>query len=135
MTYKELIEKFFISEKPAQDISLDAIEHACAFFGHPEGSSGSIHVAGTNGKGSVSRMIFQMLKDRGEKVGIFTSPHLIDIRERFETERGIISEEEFTRYAEMVLAYPESLSYFERCTLIAFLFFRDQECRYSVVEV
>lgn len=135
MTYKELLEKFFVSEKPAQDISLDAIEHACAFFWHPERSFESIHIAWTNGKGSVARMVFQMLKDRWEKVGIFTSPHLVDIRERFEIERGLISEEEFIRYAEMTLAYPEPLSYFERCTLVAFLFFREQWSTYGVIEV
>lgn len=50
-------------------------------------------------------MIFQILKESGKKVGVYTSPHLIDIRERFETQDGCISQKEFTYYAEKVIDY------------------------------
>lgn len=80
-------------------------------------------------------MIFQILKDAKKTVGIYTSPHIADIRERFETQSGMISEEGFCTYAEKILTYPEPLSYFERCVLLAFLYFQDMGVEYGVIEV
>lgn len=111
------------------------MRRACSFFKHPEQATKNIHIAGTNGKGSVARMIFQMLKDAGKTVGIYTSPHLFDIRERFSSHRGIISREKCMRYMQDILAYPEELTFFERCTLLAFLYFRDIDVEFSVIEV
>lgn len=80
-------------------------------------------------------MIFQMLHDSGKSVGIYTSPHITDIRERFQTNRGMITQEDFCLYAEKILSYPQTLSYFERCVLLAFLYFHDQNVEYAVIEV
>ena len=66
-TYKKILEKFFRSEV-LNDYTLEKIHRACEYFGHPEKSFRSIHIAGTNGKGSVSKMIFQILKESGKKV-------------------------------------------------------------------
>lgn len=134
MNFKEILKTFFQSEK-IHEYSLEPIQKACEYFDHPEKSFESIHIAGTNGKGSVSKMVFQILKDQGEKVGVYTSPHLVDICERFETDAWHMTHEQFSHYATMTLEYGGNLSYFERCVLVAFLFFRDQWCRYAVIEV
>ncbi|MBP9780168.1 hypothetical protein KBD33_06155 [Candidatus Gracilibacteria bacterium] len=133
-TYNSMLEKFFQVEKIG-DYSLANTQNACAFFGNPEKHFKSIHIAGTNGKGSVSKMVFQILKESGKNVGVYTSPHLIDIRERFETEKGQITEEDFVHYADMIIKYGGNLSYFERCAVLAFLYFRDQGAEYGVIEV
>lgn len=151
--YNSILEQFFHTEK-ITDYSLDKIRDACAYFGNPQDSFQSIHIAGTNGKWSVSKMIFQMLKESWKRVGVYTSPHNIDIRERFEvgncSPRGqdlslrskwqkpwswLISEEDFSRIAEQIIRYGRGLSYYEKCVLLAFLHFREQECEYAVIEV
>lgn len=137
-TYQNILKKFFHSET-TNDYTLEKITHACAFFGNPQNSFKSIHIAGTNGKGSVSKMIFQMLKESGKRVWVYTSPHNIDIRERFETANysvdWLISEERFVSYVEQIVAYGWGLSYYEKCVLLAFLYFRDCECEYAIIEV
>jgi dihydrofolate synthase/folylpolyglutamate synthase len=66
-TYKKLLTRFFHSEHQMH-YSLDNIRSACAYFDNPQDQLQSIHIAGTNGKGSVSKMIFQILKESGKKV-------------------------------------------------------------------
>ena len=61
---------------------LEHIRKACAFLGNPQESYPCVHVAGTNGKGSVSNMLAASLSSRGMKVGLYTSPHILDFRER-----------------------------------------------------
>lgn len=141
-------DKFFHSEK-IEGYSLEKIRLACEYFGNPEKSFKSVHIAGTNGKWSTSKMIFQILKESGKRVWVYTSPHNIDIRERFEWANcllknshksnkqwdELISEEDFIIYAERIIAYGRWLSYFEKCVLLAFLYFRDIGCEYAVIEV
>lgn len=134
LRYEELLEKFFKTEI-IEDYSLTKIQKACEHYGNPQNGFKSIHIAGTNGKGSVSKMIFQILKESGKKVWVYTSPHNIDIRERFETEKWLISESDFSIYASSIIEYGGWLSYYERCTLLAFLYFRDIGCEYVVMEV
>ncbi len=133
-TYNEIIEKFFLSEYIGE-YSLSNIRKACEHFGNPQNQFKCIHIAGTNGKGSVAKMLFQILKESGQKVWVYTSPHNIDIRERFETDTWLISEEKFVSYATIILGYKWELSYYERCTLVAFLYFRDMGCEYAIIEV
>jgi dihydrofolate synthase / folylpolyglutamate synthase len=132
--YHSILEEFFHTEK-ITDYSLDKIRSACEYFGNPQDSFQSIHIAWTNGKGSTAKMIFQILKDAGKSVGVYTSPHNIDIRERFETEIWLISETDFARLAEEIIAYGQELSYYEKCVLLTFLYFREQGCEYAVIEV
>ncbi len=131
--YNKILEDFFRIEQ-VWEYSLDAIKKACKHFWNPQESFKTIHIAGTNWKGSVSKMIFQVLKDSGKRVGVYTSPHLIDISERFETQDGLISEEDFISYAKQIIEYAWELSYFEKCVVLAFLFFKDQWCEYLVLE-
>ena len=133
-TYEEVLAQFFHSEI-ITDYSLDNIRLACAYFGNPQDQLKCIHIAGTNGKGSVSKMIFQILKQSGKKVWVYTSPHNIDIRERFEIEDWLISESDFVHYVTQIIGYTGELSYYERCTLLALLYFRDIGCEYAIMEV
>ena len=134
LEYNHILTEFFHTER-VWTYTLEKIQKACEHFWNPQDTYKCIHIAGTNGKGSVSKMIFQILKESGKKVWVFTSPHLIDIRERFETERWLIGEYDFMKYAEEIIEYGNDLSYFEKCTLLAFLYFRDQWCEYSIIEV
>jgi len=67
----------------AARFGIDQIREFCDEIGNPETNFKSIHVAGTNGKGTVCGMLASILKEQGYKVGLYTSPHLIDVRERF----------------------------------------------------
>ena len=67
IAYTELLERFFKTEL-IEDYSLSKIQKACEYFDNPQNSYKSIHIAGTNGKGSISKMIFQILKESGKKV-------------------------------------------------------------------
>ena len=132
--YQHILHQFFQTEI-ITEYSLSKIQKACAYFNNPQNWMKYIHIAGTNGKGSVSKMIFQILKESWKKVWVFTSPHLMDIRERFETEKWYISESDFISYATQIIEYNDNLSYYERCVLLAFLYFRDIGCEYVVMEV
>jgi dihydrofolate synthase/folylpolyglutamate synthase len=83
MKMKELLEKLFsLSKSKAMDFSLDRFRRACLLYSNPQDSFQSIHVAGTNGKGSVTAKIAKSIEDSGFKVGLYTSPHISTFRER-----------------------------------------------------
>jgi len=108
-------------------------------LGHPERAYESIIVAGTNGKGSTSAMIASILRQAGRRVGFYTSPHLVDIRERWEIDGTMIdpalldaSIEELRGAAERIGITP---TYFEALTIIAFIAFARAKCDIAVLEV
>lgn len=108
-------------------------------LGSPERELRCIHVAGTNGKGSVTEYIAAALEECGYKTGRFSSPYIVDIRERIEINGGFISEEDFARLAERVRRAEEqcenrAFSQFEILTAMCFLYFREQGTDYAVIE-
>ncbi|MDD2870788.1 MAG: dihydropteroate synthase [Candidatus Gracilibacteria bacterium] len=132
-SYKDALDNIFRYEI-IRDYSLEKAKNALTKLGNPDKNYKIIHIAGTNGKGSVSKMVFSVLKSAGKKVGVFTSPHLIDIRERFETEEGLISKKDFVKVLNQVLKTSDDLSYFEKCTLIALEYFKQKKCEYVILE-
>ena len=106
-------------------------------LGNPERRFRSIHVAGTNGKGSVSHMLASILMQAGYKVGLYTSPHLVDFRERIRINGAMIPQEEVTRFVEHHKDYMQSLqlSFFEMTVGLAFDYFAAQQVDVAVVEV
>ncbi|MDE7377300.1 MAG: bifunctional folylpolyglutamate synthase/dihydrofolate synthase [Muribaculaceae bacterium] len=106
-------------------------------FGHPHERFKSIHVGGTNGKGSVSHSLASVLMAAGYKVGLYTSPHLVDFRERIRVNGEMISEEAVVdfvrRYREYGLGCQPS--FFELTTIMAFDYFATQGVDYAVIEV
>ncbi|MFT3923520.1 MAG: folylpolyglutamate synthase/dihydrofolate synthase family protein [Myxococcales bacterium] len=121
-------------------LGLERMERALAQRGHPERAFRSLLVAGTNGKGSVAAMLAATLRASGLKVGLYTSPHLHRMVERFRVGGRPISERELARRVSALapwLEHPDTppLTFFEVCTLIAFELFRDQRCDVVVLEV
>lgn len=118
--------------KPGLDTSL-ALD---AFFGHPHRAFRSIHIAGTNGKGSVSHSLASILQCSGLKVGLYTSPHLVDFRERIRvngemiTQQGVI--DFLNRYRRS--DYPGHPSFFELTMMMAFDWFKKQQVDIAVIE-
>lgn len=103
---------------------------------NPHKSFKSIHIAGTNGKGSVSHMLASVLQDSGFRTGLFTSPHLKDFRERIKVNGLMISEDEVAGFVTKNKSFIEEIqpSFFELTTLMAFDHFREHEVEYAIIE-
>ena len=107
------------------------------YFGNPHHNFLSIHVAGTNGKGSVSHMIASVLQEAGYKTGLYTSPHLKDFRERIKVNGAMIPEEEVVAFVEKHRGIIESIkpSFFEMTVAMAFNYFSECKVDVAVIEV
>ena len=121
----------------AYNVDLGNINAICSLLNHPQNNFKSIHVAGTNGKGSTSHLIASVLQEQGYKVGLYTSPHLKDFRERIKVNGEMISQKEVVDF---VNAHKEDfteigLSFFEMSTALAFAYFSDQKVDVAVIEV
>lgn len=122
-------------------LSLGRIEKLLIFFGNPHNFFKSIHVAGTNGKGSVCAFISNVLQEAGYKVGLYTSPHLLDIRERIKINGELISEEDFAFFVGSIhdkfKEFPDEdkPTYFEVLTCVAFQYFKRMAVDIGVIEV
>ena len=119
--------------KPGLDTSL-AID---SFFGHPHRKFKSIHVGGTNGKGSTSHMLAAILQSQGYKVGLYTSPHLVDFRERMRVNGEMIPQEMVIEFVEQWQKsdYNGHPSFFELTMMMAFDWFAKENVDYAVIEV
>lgn len=108
-------------------------------LGRPQRAYPSIIVAGTNGKGSTSATLASILTASGYRVGLYTSPHLVDIRERWMINGAVIDDDLLQRSIEMLQPAAERTAitptYFEALTLIAFVAFREAKCDIAVLEV
>ena len=106
-------------------------------LGHPHQSYRTIHIAGTNGKGSCSHTLAAILQEAGYRVGLYTSPHLLDFRERIRVNGQPVPEEYVIRFVEEERAFFEPLhpSFFELTTAMAFRYFADAGVDVAVVEV
>ena len=144
MDYKETIEYLFNSAPLFQNIGAGAYKEGLyntkvldEHFAHPHLSFKTIHVAGTNGKGSCSHTIASVLQEAGYKVGLYTSPHLVDFRERIRVNGKPISEQYVIDFVEHKRAFFEPLhpSFFELTTAMAFKFFADEKVDVAVIEV
>ena len=135
MTYSEALALLYARVPLGMRLGLSSIEAACARYGHPERAFRVVHVAGTNGKGSVCAMAASMLTEAGIRAGLYTSPHLIRFSERIRVDSRPISEEVICNILGDVLIREPDLSFFEVATLAAFLAFREEKCDVAVLEV
>ena len=144
MNYQETTEYLFNSTpvfekigakayKPGLQTTHELDEH----FGHPHRKYKTIHIAGTNGKGSCSHTIAAILQSQGYKVGLYTSPHLVDFRERIRVNGECLPEQYVIDFVEENRAFFEPLhpSFFELTTAMAFKYFAEQKVDYAVIEV
>lgn len=106
-------------------------------FNHPHTNFKTIHIAGTNGKGSCSHSLASILQEAGYKVGLYTSPHLVDFRERIRVNGQCISEERVVKFVEDERKFFEPLhpSFFELTTALAFKYFAEQKVDIAIIEV
>ena len=138
-------EREILARRPEHSIepSLDRITALTALLGDPQRAYPVIHITGTNGKTSTARMIDTLLRARGLRTGLFTSPHLSSIRERISVDGEPLSAERFADAYDEVLPYlalvdesqPAHLSFFEVLTAMAFAVFADAPVDVAVIEV
>jgi dihydrofolate synthase/folylpolyglutamate synthase len=143
MDYKQTIDFLFNSfpmfEKTggsAYNPGLSRIEDLCKHFGDPQKKIRTVHIAGTNGKGSSSHLIAAVMQSAGYKTGLYTSPHLKDFTERIRINGIEISKEEITGFVNEHLDYFKSYkaSFFEITTLMAFYFFAKEKVDLAIIE-
>jgi dihydrofolate synthase/folylpolyglutamate synthase len=144
VTYQETLE-FMFSQLPmyhrigaaAYKADIQPTIDMMAALGNPESKFRSIHVAGTNGKGSVSHFLASILQEVGYKVGLYTSPHLVDFRERIRINGEMIPEQEVMDFVEnnRQLFADLSLSFFEMTVGLAFDYFAKEKVDIAVIEV
>ncbi len=143
MNYKEALDYIDLELKGGCNPGLKRIRILLELLGNPHKELKAVHIAGTNGKGSVTAMLSSILKESGYKVGTYTSPHLISITERYLINGKQIGEDIFTKYTELLkdkIEYIKKMgeeipSQFEMLTALAFLYFRDEKVDIAVVEV
>ena len=106
-------------------------------FNHPHTNFKTIHIAGTNGKGSCSHSLASILQEAGYKVGLYTSPHLVDFRERIRVNGQCISKERIVKFVKDERKFFEPLhpSFFELTTALAFKYFDEQKVDIAIIEV
>lgn len=144
MTYPETIQYLYDRTPAFQHIGPGAYKEGLsntlaldAHLGHPHRSFRTIHVAGTNGKGSCSHTLAAILQAAGYRTGLYTSPHLLDFSERIRIDGQPIEKEYVVRFVEKYRTFFEPLqpSFFEVTTALAFLYFADKQVDVAVVEV
>ncbi len=137
--YKKIENKILRAPRFKTIPSVENMAQYLAWFGHPECSFKVIHVAGTNGKGSTCSFLESVLRKYGVRTGLFTSPHLVTMRERMQINREMVKEEVFVKAYELVKrAQQESgfppLTFFELVTLMAVLIFKEEQVEYAIME-
>lgn len=134
MKYNEAIKLLQSQSKFCINLGLERISSALEKTGNPQKKMKIIHIAGTNGKGSVASILANILKCAGRKTGLYTSPHLVEYTERIKINGVEISKEDFARYTSKVCEIANNLTEFEILTAIAFKYFADNEVEIAVLE-
>lgn len=144
MTYEETIQYLFNSAPLFQHVGGAAYKEGLstthildAHFDHPHNQYKTIHIAGTNGKGSCAHTIAAILQHTGLKVGLYTSPHLVDFRERIRINGEMMPQQYVIDFVEEERSFFEPLhpSFFELTTALAFKYFAEQHVDVAVIEV
>lgn len=134
MNYRETLEYIHSLGNFGLPAGLDRIKKVLNKLGNPQNEFKAIHIAGTNGKGSVTAFVSSVFKEAGYKTGTFISPYIIDFRERIQINGEYISEADLTRYAQSVKQTGVELTEFEFITALAFLYFKEQKIDVLVCE-
>ncbi len=135
---KEKLEWLYSLKKKGIKLGLDRVEKLANLFDNPQNSFLSIHIAGTNGKGSVAKIIYTILKEQGYNVGLYTSPHLVRFNERILVDNKEISDEEIVRLIDIINDRIKGAnidaSFFEFTTLMAYIYFMEKKIDIAVIE-
>ena len=144
MTYEETVQYLYDSTPVFEQVGAPAYKEGLSnslaldeHFGHPHRQFQAIHIAGTNGKGSCAHTIAAVLQAAGKKVGLYTSPHIVDFRERIRVNGEMISKQYVIDFVEQEHPFFEPLhpSFFELTTALAFKYFADKQVDVAVIEV
>ncbi|KFC23865.1 bifunctional folylpolyglutamate synthase/dihydrofolate synthase [Epilithonimonas lactis] len=116
---------------------LENIKKLCDFFGNPQDKIKTIHIGGTNGKGSTSNMLASVLQESGYKIGLYNSPHLVDFTERIKVNGKNCNKEFVYDFIQKLKELPSEIqpSFFEFTTIMAFEYFHQQKVDYAIIEV
>ena len=141
MNYKEAIDVLFKklpmfqrSGPAAYKANLDGTRAVCSLLGNPENDLKFVHIAGTNGKGTVAHMVSAVLQKSGYKVGLFTSPHLVDFRERIRINGEMIPEQEVVDFVKTYAPKWGTPSFFELTFGMAMRYFKSQKVDIVILE-
>ncbi len=128
------VEKLYQKQGFKMNFGLSSIEDLLNYAGNPQKYINFIHITGTNGKGSVSRIIYEIIKSHGLNVGIYTSPHLLRFNERIIVDDEQISDADLERLKNYFLAGGLKNSFFELTTAICFKYFKEKNVDIAVIE-
>ncbi len=142
MNYREATEYIEELQQYGSVLGLDSMRELCSRLGNPQDELRFVHIAGTNGKGSVLAYVSTILKEAGYRVGRYLSPTITDYRERFQIDGRFITQSGLCKYLEQVKEAAESMAAegkphptpFEVETAVAFLYFLDKKCDIVVLE-
>ena len=134
MNYGEALNYIHSLGKFSKPAGLDRITLALKRLNDPQNNFKAIHIAGTNGKGSVSAMLAKIFSTAGYKTGLFISPFIIDFRERIQINSEFISEEDLVKYSQRVIDTGVEMTEFEFITAAAFSYFSDKKCDIVIAE-
>ncbi len=134
MNYIETLDYIHSLGRFSLPATLERIKKVLNVLGNPQNEFKSIHIAGTNGKGSVSAMLHSVFKNAGYKTGLFISPFIIEFRERIQINGKFISEEDLVDFSQRIIDTKIELNEFEFITAVAFLYFKEQKCDIVICE-
>jgi dihydrofolate synthase / folylpolyglutamate synthase len=135
-SYKEFIDWLYGLQRFGIKLGLEKISYLLEKIGNPHEQYPIIHIAGTNGKGSVASMIAAVLQAHGVRTGLYTSPHLVRFSERIRIDGAEIEEDAVVQYSEELQTLVDTLraTFFETATAMAFKYFADEKVDVAVVE-
>jgi dihydrofolate synthase / folylpolyglutamate synthase len=139
MNYQESLNYLYSLARLGIKLGLENTTQLLEYFDNPQLATPTIHVAGTNGKGSTAAFVESILRASGYRVGLYTSPHILDFRERIQVDRQLIAPEEVTHWIATLKQAAKELNlsptFFEFGTVMALLHFNRQKTDWNVVEV
>jgi len=137
--YRDALDYLYSLTNSGIKLGLENTSKLLQYFGNPQLGTRTIHISGTNGKGSTAAITESILRNTGLKTGLYTSPHLLDFRERIQINRSLIEKEKAT---ELILKIKEAvkkinipITFFEFGTVMAFLYFKEQQTDVNILEV
>ncbi len=136
ISYNEAVEKIFSLRRLGMKLGLENVKRFLSVLGNPQMKLKIFHVAGSNGKGSTVAFLSSILQEAGYKVGMFTSPHFVDFRERIKINGKKIEKEYVTEFVSQHIDFIEEkrITFFEITTAMAFRYFYEQNVDYAVIE-
>lgn len=134
--YAERLQRLFALEFFGMKLGLENISALLKLLGDPQEQYPTIHIAGTNGKGSVAATLAAIYQSDGKRTGLYTSPHLVDFRERIRVNGAMIEEDYIAKFLERVWPIVEerNMTFFEVTTALAFQYFRDENVDIAIIE-